>query len=58
MVMIRQRPPGWILSLAHQTLAAILARRSDFDESVRLLRRGVDALPDDQRLRLLLAYHL
>ncbi len=55
---IGQRPAGWILSLAYQTLAQELFDRESFGEGLRFLDEAEMLLPGDPALGLARAYAL
>lgn len=48
----------WLLAVAYQELARILAERGRFDRAARLLEAGLGRLPAEGRLHLQLAYVL
>jgi Flp pilus assembly protein TadD len=50
--------PEWILALAFQELAKLRLEQEDAPAAEAVLRRGLSRLPDEQGIRLLLAYVL
>ena len=50
--------PAWAVAVAYQELALLLGRLDRWGEAASLLEEGVQALPDQARLKLLRAYAL
>ena len=53
---LAERPPGWLLSLAYQTLAQLLIREARLGEALEAIDEGLGRRPGDQALQVLLAY--
>ena len=49
-------PESWIASLAHQELVRLLAAGGEWQEAEKVAREGMERLPDDEKLALLLAW--
>jgi tetratricopeptide (TPR) repeat protein len=56
--LIDSEAPAWIRTLAFQQLAQRRIDRSRYQEAEQLLRQALEELPDNQRLRIQLAYVL
>jgi len=54
--LIASEAPDWVRILAYQELAGLERQSGRDEEAAALLRRGVEELPDNERLQLLLAY--
>jgi tetratricopeptide (TPR) repeat protein len=54
--LVEEAVPDWILSLAHQELARMLADNGDLAEALKLLKSGMNLLPGDPSLPIQLAY--
>lgn len=53
--LIREEPAGWRLSLAFQELARLRSAQGAPSAAIQLLRQGLERLPGDEKLTLLLA---
>lgn len=56
--LIREDNPDWVLAVAYQELASLHLSRDQASQAVTLLDQGVGRLPDQERLRIQLAYAL
>ena len=56
--LVREDNPDWVLAVAYQELASLHLERNQANRAVTLLDQGVGRLPEQERLRIQLAYAL